>query len=377
MIGKTRLLLALAVMGTLGAAPDAFSQTVETAPAPKTKTALAAEADVLPGFPQVPDAPASLLAPPSGPACTPLPIPGPCLEEEPRLDPPPLPPPGFFTDLDLGIVDPHVKNKLLNTVTINPAAPDFVRVPSAQLDWTVAPRVDLGVRLPSGYGEIIFGYRFLSSHGSDTVLGEDGPEALRSRLDINEWDLDYANREWSLWPHCDMRWRFGLRLQSVYFDSNIAEPFAVAAAGSGIFPGQTNGFGAATSNRYVGFGPHWGLELDQRWDKYGLALYSKADGWLGLGRLRQGFTEDSTIVTPAGIPLSASTVTNTSQVVPTLTVEAGVRWQPQGWHYTYFYAGYTYEYYWNVGRDSSTFEPFPSRGTVWDQGILLRVEVNF
>jgi Legionella pneumophila major outer membrane protein precursor len=374
MIGKTRLLLALAAMGTLVAAPDAFSQKPETAPAPKTVQAV--ESDVLPGLPQPPDAPTSLFAPPTGPACTPVPIPGPCCELDPRLDPPQLPPPGWFTDLDLGIVDPHVKNKLLNTVTIVPGTADFVHVPSAQLDWTVAPRFELGYRLPSGFGEFVLGYRFLASDGTETVFGADGPQTLKSRLDINEWDLDYASREWSLWPHCDMKWRFGLRLDSVYFDSNSAEPFAAAAAGSGLFPGQTNVFGAATSNRFVGFGPHWGLELDQRFDEYGLALYAKADGWISLGRVRQSFTEDSTIVV-AGVPLIGMTTTDTVQAVVSLLVEAGVRWQPPIWHYTYFYAGYTYEYFWNVGRNSDTFQPFPSRGELDDQGIVLRVELNF
>jgi len=375
MIGKTRLLLTLAAMGMLVAAPDAFSQKVEMAPTPKT--AAAVDPDVLPGLPQLPEAPASLYAPPSGPACTPVPIPGPCLEQDPRLDPPCLPPPGCFTDVELGIVDPHVKNKLLNIVAIGTNPPDFVHVPSAQLDWTVAPRLELGYRLPSGYGEFVFGYRFLATDGTETVFGADGPETLKSRLDINEWDLDYASREWSLWPHCDMKWRFGLRLQSIYFDSNVNEPFATAAAGSGIFPGQTNVFGAATSNRFVGFGPHLGLELDHRFDEYGVALYCKADGWISLGRLRQGFTEDSTIVTPAGIPTSATTVNNTSHAVPQLNVEAGLRWQPPGWHYTYFFAGYTYEYWWNAGRNSDTFQPFPSRGELDDQGIVLRAEINF
>jgi hypothetical protein len=162
MIGKTRLLLALAAMGVLVTVPDAFSQKLETAPAPKT--AQAVDADVLPGLPVLPDEPASLLAPPAQPPCTPLPIPGPYFELDPRLDPPPLPPPGWFTDLDIGIVDPHVKNRLLNTVTIFPGTADFVHVPSADLDWTVAPRFEVGYRLPSGFGEVVFGYRYEQVH---------------------------------------------------------------------------------------------------------------------------------------------------------------------------------------------------------------------
>jgi hypothetical protein len=376
MIGMARLSLTLAVVGALASTPAAFCQKPEGGP-PATKVPEAIQPDVLPGLPHPPQEPGSLFAPPTGPACTPVPIPGPCCEHDPRLDPPPLPPPGWFTDLELGIVDPHVKNKLLNTVTIGGNPPDFVHVPSAQLDWTVAPRIDLGYRLPSGFGEFVLGYRFLSSRGNEQVLGVDGPEALNSRLDVNEWDFDYASREWSLWPHCDMKWRFGIRLESLFFDSHIAEPFGVAAAGSGIFPGQTNVFAAQTSNRFIGAGPHLGLELAQRFDQYGLALYAKADGWLSLGRLRQGFVEQSTILASDGTPLSGTTVTHTSQAVPQLLVEAGLRWQPPRWHHLYFFAGYEYEYWWNAGRNSDTFQPFPSRGELTDQGVVLRAEINF
>jgi len=378
MIGTARLFLALSFVGAL-LAPREVAAQAPTAPA-SPQTAAALQPDPLPGLPRPPDVPHSLYAPPVEPEHI-DPWPSCYFEHDPRLDPEPLPPPGWFTDLEFGIVDAHVKNKLFNTVQIGGNSPDNVAVPSARLDWTVAPRIELGYRLPSGFGEFVVGYRFLATSGSEQVVGLDGPETLKSRLEVHEVDLDYASREWSLWPHCDMKWRFGLRLESVYFDSNLAEPFNQAAAGVGVlgaqFPGQTNVFAAQTSNRFVGFGPHLGLELARRFDENGLSLQGRIDGWISLGRLRQGFGEQSTIAGPDGTPLSGTTVTNTSQAVPELEAEAGLRWEPPGWHHTYLFAGYQYQYWWNVGRNSDTFPPAASRGEVNDQGVVLRAEFNF
>jgi hypothetical protein len=330
------------------------------------------EKDLLPGLPRPPDAPASLYAPPAPPG-SPPPLPGPYFEHDPRLDPEPLPPPGWFTDLEMGILAPHVKNQLTDMVQIRANPPDTVFVPSAPLSATVAPRIEVGYRLPSGFGEFVLGYQFLASNGCGELLIPDGPAALRSRLEIHTIDFDYASREWSLWPCWDMKWRFGGRLTSIFFDSRIAEPFDVAAAGSGIFPSGTDVFAARASNWFIGFGPHVGLELARRFDACGLALVGRVDGWISLGRLRQEFVEESTTLDANGMPLVGRTVERKVQAVPQLNGQVGVRWEPPAWHHVFFFAGYQYEYWWNVGRNSDT----TSRGTVNDQGILLQAEVNF
>jgi hypothetical protein len=300
-------------------------------------------------------------------------LPGPYFEPDPRLDPPPLPPPGCFANLALGVVGPHVKNQLVDQVRIGANAPDTVFVPSAPLDWTAAPRVELGYSLPSGFGEVVLGYRFLASSGAEQVAIPDGSAGVQSRLEIHIVDLDYASREWSLLPCWDMKWRFGGRLSSIFFDSHMAEPFDGAAAGTGLFPGQTNVFAAQVKNRWIGFGPHAGVELARRCDACGLALVGRVDGWINLGRLDQTFVEQSTILDASGLPLTGRTVEHKVQAVPELDLEAGLRWERPGWHHTYLFAGYQFEYWWNVGRNSDT----ASRGTVYDQGILLRAEFNF
>jgi hypothetical protein len=319
----------------------------------------------LPGLPRPPDQPASLFLPPAPTGPAPAPLPGPYFEFDPLLDPPELPAPGWFTDLEAGVVGPHVKNN----VTLDNAFPGGgrLRLPSANLDWTVSPRVAVGYRLPAGFGEISLAYRFLVSEGEGTTSAQDSLAALKSRLDLNIIDLDYTSREFSLWPHWDMTWRFGLRWADVYFDSRAEEPFGVAAAGSGIFETRT-------TNSYLGFGPHAGVALARQLGPAGLALVGRVDGWISIGRIRQGFFETATTLGPNGLPLAAETRLSSSQAVPSINVQLGLGWQPLGWCNTHFFLGYVYEYWWNVGRESNTLD---SRGELSDQGILLRAEFNY
>jgi hypothetical protein len=164
-----------------------------------------------------------------------------------------------------------------------------------------------------------------------------------------------------------MQWRFGLRWASIYYDANSLEPFDVAAAGSGIFS-------ARTTDRFVGFGPHWGLELARQLDWQGFSVAGWIDGWISLGRIRQGFFEESTTLAPNGLPLGAISQVSSSQAVPSLNVQIGVGYQPPAYPNLEFFLGYQYEYWWNVGRLSITPN---SRGELSDQGITLRAAFNY
>jgi hypothetical protein len=166
-----------------------------------------------------------------------------------------------------------------------------------------------------------------------------------------------------------MKWGAGLRYVNVYFDSRADEPLDLAAAGSGIFEQRT-------SNNYWGLGPHAGVELDRRVEGTGLAFFARVDGGTYLGRIRQGGFEVSPTLGPDGLPLASESRNSASQSVPTLTVEAGLRWQPLNWTYqdVHVFLGYQYEYWWNVGRLSTTPD---SRGELSSQGILLRAAFNF
>jgi hypothetical protein len=320
-------------------------------------------------LPHPPEAPASLLQPatPAAPyVCAPLP--GRYFERDPLLDPPQLPQPGWFTAVDIGIIGSHVKNRLTDTVQVGAAAPVTVHLPTASLDWTVAPRIEAGYRLPSGFGDLAVAYRFFNTQGTDTLGGPDAPEALRSRLAVNIVDLDYASREFQAWqwPYASMKWRFGLRWADVFFDSQAVEPFAAAAAASGIFETKS-------SNNFWGIGPHAGLELDERIGCSGLSLVGSIDAATLLGRLRQNFFEGSTTLGSNGQLLAGNAHQSVSQDVPILSAFLGLRWQPPAYPNVHVYAGYEYEYWWNVGRNSET----ASRGELSDQGILLRAALNF
>jgi hypothetical protein len=163
-----------------------------------------------------------------------------------------------------------------------------------------------------------------------------------------------------------MKWCFGLRWADVFFDSRAEEPFAAAAAGSGILERRT-------SNNYWGLGPHGGLELSHAFADYGLAVVGWVDAATMLGRLRQNLFEASTTLGPGGQPLSGNTRLSVSQDVPMVNTFAGLRWQPPGYTASCLFLGFQYEYWWNVGRNSET----TSRGELSDQGLVLRAEINF
>jgi hypothetical protein len=334
----------------------AFSQATDPG-SPSSKKDAAAAVDPLPNYPHPPDEPRSLFTQ-SKPIAVLPPLPGPYFEQDPLLDPPQFPATGCFADAEIGFFASHVKNHLVNAVQIGNNTPDIVQLPSASLDWTVSPRFEVGYRLPSGFGEFVMGYRFLVTEGSTNTIGLDGFANLKSRLDMNVFDWDYASREYSLWPNCEMKWRVGVRLAYVYFDSQSIEPIGLAAAGSGIFE-------QGESNSFVGFGPHAGVELSHHFGDTGLSLTGRVDFASLLGRIRQGFFEQSTTFN------DGETRNSGSQGVPTVNVQAGLSWQPPQCKGVSFFLGYQYEHWWSIGQlgDSSA--------EVTDQGIFIRAAYNF
>jgi hypothetical protein len=340
------------------------------APGPQAPTA-AGEPEILRALPRVAETPGSLLAPAPPPGPPPPDAERPYFQPDPLLDTPPLPPPGWFFVVDLDVTKGHVKNQL-STAVANPATgkSDQVGLPSAPLDWAINPRFEAGYRLPSGFGEILLAYRFLATQGSETVEGTDGPARLSSLLDINQVDFDYSNRELSLWPKWNMRWRAGLRYADVYFDSRAEEAFALAAAGSGVF--QTR-----TTDSFVGIGPHGAVELSRCFGPSGLAFVTKADFALLVGRIRQQFIERTTTLGPDGQPLAGALSVSDSVGVPVLNVQAGLGWRPPRYPRAAFFLGYQYEYWWEVGLLSNINNLGGTFGEVADQGFVLRAEFNF
>ena len=339
----------------------------EAAPSGIPKLVAPSEPEVLPGFPQTPDQPGSLYAP-SSPTFTCDALPGPYFDCDPRVDPPVLPQPGWFADVEVGVLLPHVVNDMHDAVTVN-GVTSRVQLPGGTLDWTGAPRVELGYRLPEGFGEIALAYRFLGAQGTGTASGPfaapDAPGSLLTRLDIQTADLDYASNELSICTWW-MKWRLGLRGADLYFDSQVDEPLAAAAAGSGVFERRD-------TNNYWGIGPHGSLEIERRLTDWGLMAIGRLEGSILLGRIDQGFFETSTTRGAGGQLLTGQTLESNAMAVPELEGNIGLGWRPPSCPALRVFAGYEYEHWWDVAHMPNT----GSVGEVYNQGVLLRADFNY
>jgi hypothetical protein len=161
--GGIRALLALCALAVLvaqsgRACAQLPGSVVSPAPAPPSSLP-GNETPFLTGLPNTPDVPSSLYAPTtptytcSVPEC-------PYFDCDPRLDPFCLPQPGWVADVEVDVNLPHVSNGIHDTVTLG-GVTSQVKLGSARLDWTGAPRVELGYRLPDGFGEFDISYRIL------------------------------------------------------------------------------------------------------------------------------------------------------------------------------------------------------------------------
>jgi hypothetical protein len=343
------------------------------------------EPNPLPDLPRPPDQPASLLQPaPSGPVYGCAPLEGPYFQRDPRLDPLELPQPGWLVDVEFGIIGGSVVERLGQTdpagqITVavpgTGHASDVVAVPMARLDWTISPRIELGYRLPSGFGEVDVAYRFLSAAGSGSTpagsaASPDAIGALSSHLNMYLGDLDYASRETSLGPCWGMKWRIGLRYADVFFDSQADEDETLAAAGSGVFQ-------RAISDNFWGIGPHAGLELGTQRNRDGLRWVGRLDTAILFGEVEQRFAETSTTPRAAGY-LSGQTHFVNAQQAPMLGGFLGLEWRPPCCPSLDVLLGYTAEYWWNIGRLSDPdFYNGQSAGEVGLQGPVFRLQYNY
>ncbi|HXG10234.1 MAG TPA: Lpg1974 family pore-forming outer membrane protein, partial [Gemmataceae bacterium] len=291
----------------------------------------------------------------------------------PVVEPPPaipaLPvvnPPGWFAAIELDLVKPHIKNRLQATVPLDDLFNVRLHLPTAELAWTVAPRFEVGYRLPDELGELLVSYRFLVTEGcvrgssADDLFFSRG--SLKSRLDLQVIDLDYAHREYALGPSWDMKWKFGVRLANLFFDSRTAVRFTDLEVADDFTAG------ARTSNYFFGAGPHVGLDLWRRFGGTGLALFGRLEGALVVGRIHQAFEE---VFRFDDLALGGATSLDQAQAVPVLNVQAGLGWTPAWQPGVRFAAGYQYEHWWYVGHIGD------SRAELWDQGVFFRAEYKY
>ncbi len=345
----------------------------------------AAPVDVnpLPNLPRPADQPRSLFEP-AQPG-TPYGCPDrdcPYFQEDPLLDQTGVQCPGFLFDMELDYLDSYVIQSVGQfaqppVATLPANAPLAVAIPMAHLDWTVSPRFELGYRLPSGFGELDFAYRFLTASGSN--LGDvslitpggatDGGAAnLTSHLQLLVADFDYASRETSLetmlGPGWGMKWRLGLRYADTIFDSRANERPAGALGG---FDEE------AFINHNWGIGPHGGVEVERRWKDYGLGVGFRLDSGLIFGKTSQRFYDLSTA--PGD---NAAFGFSNDQQVPMLSGNLAIDWRPPSHPSFDFSLGYSAEYWWDVGRlsDPNLYNS-NSAGEFGAYGVTFRVQYNY
>jgi hypothetical protein len=365
-----------AAFGQNQAAPDGGSGgTLPSLPLPAPVSAPSAVQPIPPPAP----AGCAVVNPPPLAHCNPYEdCNGPLLMGNPCLDSPAWAPPGWFFGMELDIVGSHIKNRLIGQVGV-----DTLHVPTAELDWTVSPRFEVGYRFTQGAGELLLAYKFLSTSGtqkqtsfdSTSDLGQTfnnfgpqfqgngigaviaplmGPIDLHTRLDINAWDIDYGSREYALWPCWDMRWRAGVRLAGVYFDSTESD---------GILQQKV-------SNFYFGAGPHIGLDLRRFIMGTEFQVIGRIESAFLIGQAWQTF-EEQVYVPGYGLVFAANNRNNQQLVVPWLNVQLGVGWTPHNFDQFTFSAGYTFEAWWDFADVGD------SRGNITDQGVFVRAELRF
>ena len=333
---------------------------------------------------QAPISDSTVLPPPSGDE----PVPPPTLRPSlPILNtgpfaPPPPPPPSsaenlwglvpdwsslsqnLFADHELDILKPHLKAALIGPAVFPGGIVDSVHPPTATLNWTGAPRWEIGWFLLPGLGYFAISWRGFADDGRQTVTALDGvPYALRTRLDLNQVAFDYGLAPYSFAPRWFVSGRLGVAAAVVYFDN-----VAVSAP-------QT----LDASNDYYGAGPHLRLDVWREFNLLpGLALFAQPDLMVLVGRIQQHYRESDLI---DGATIAGSYFLRRTQTAPVFTLRAGLSYTPSNgnqwrfidWSKWRFMVGYEFEDWWNVGQVPGQ----PSRGEFYTNGIFLRAAAAF
>jgi hypothetical protein len=270
-------------------------------------------------------------------------------------DRPSYPPAGWFADVEVDVVGPHVKNKLFADVTFANGLIDTVQVPMAPLDWTGSPRFEVGYLFENNGGQFTFAYRFLTTEGQATATDLDFgvPTRLRSRLNFNIIDFAYGGGLIRAGPYCDVQWRLGVRLTQAFFDARAENIFR----------------DLRTSNQFLGAGPLGAIEWQRRLYVPGLAVIGRLEGAVPLGSIHQGFEE---VFHPTRtLNVGAATSQRMTQGVPMLGLDIGLGWTPAWSRFSRFSFGYHLEGWWDLGEVND------SSADLTTQGLFFKGEFSF
>jgi len=330
------------------------------------------EPEFLKSLPHPPDEPYSMLAPPPPPGPPP-----PNLERyfelDPLLDPPYWQQPGWFSNVQIGVVHPQLFFGMVRHGVLFENRYRIIAPGAARFGWAIAPRIELGYRLPSGFGAFSISDRFFTTYGTGTVNGLAGSATRNSRIGVNYWDYDYSNREFTPWQNWTMEWRVGVRTAFSWIGNVVDQPFSRAAMGHGIFI-------SGDSNYTVGNGPHFGVALERKSPKTGLSFLTKIDLADEFTRVRQLFGASFTTLNAAGMPSRAFYTQNFWNQTPILNFQVGLGWQPPNNPNIQLYIAYVYEFWWQIASNMNLIDPFTfggTRGAMNNQGLIFQGQVKF
>jgi hypothetical protein len=233
--------------------------------------------------------------------------------------------------------------------------------------------MEIGYRLPSGFGEISVSDRFFNTGGSDMTFGPDGPAHRSSTFFLNYTDIDYSSREFTPNAGWGLKWRGGLRAAQTYLGTRVDESLAVAAAGTGFFA-------LRETNRTMGAGPHFSVEVDRRFaSRPGLTWVNQLDLAEVFTRIRQSFFAADTTMAPAGGFDNGTVVTHFLNINPVLTAQIGLSYQPPRSPNSRLYLGYFGQFWYQFGTNSNlAIGPFSQAPATHftNQGVTLQWSWN-
>jgi hypothetical protein len=369
--------------GAPAARPDAVGAIGELpAPLPESASPLSEwEPEFLKSLPQPPDQPASLFEAPPGPGPPPPDLER-YFEVDPILDAPILgQKPGWFSSVQIGVIQPHLQfgqMRLLKPLTAPSGQRVTIAPGAAKLNWTAAPRIEIGYWLPSGFGGLAFADRFFNAFGAGPFNGPAGSTFRTTSLGVNYQDFDYISREFTPWGSergfWNLEWRAGIRVAETWTRVLVDKGFNAAAATNGVFI-------QGSSNYTVGAGPHFGLEINRRDLPTGLMFIARMDIADTFTRVRQDFQASTTSLNANGSPQRVGYTQNFWSQVPILNWQVGMGWQPPSHPNVRFYAGYIYEFWWQFASNMNQLNPFANqgatRGNMSNQGVVLQAQWNW
>jgi hypothetical protein len=263
----------------------------------------------------------------------------------------------IFADVEVDILKPHLKAALSNAVTFPDGSQVNVQPPTTQLGWTAAPRVEVGWFLPQSLGYFAINYRGFVDQAEQTATAPGGVSyGLRTRLDLNQFGVDYGTTPYSFSPRWFTAGRIGIAGADLFFDNQAVSPTQTQSA----------------SNTFYGAGPHVRLDL---WRDFnilpGLSVFAQPDLIVMVGQIRQNFNEQNLI--PGSSPVQGSFLQRKTQTAPIFTIRAGLSYVPPNLDRWKFMAGYEFEEWWFVGQ----VDGLNSRGQFNTNGVFLRAIFNF